>query len=157
MGTNLPLRLNSSNFSFASLSWPKPFLIFEFERTTAVCGKDSNSIWLGGLNGIRVSTQFGQKFKTKKLKLNTEIDNSRIVDIKRDYDGNMWIATDQNGLFCYLKNGGILKFSEASQTMHKLLSNVCLQICIEPTNRIWLATLNGISIINEIGIGSLFN
>jgi len=141
-------------FSSGACLYQKRFkdsvLIFEFERTTAVCRKDSNSIWLGGLNGVRVSTQIGQKFKTKKLKLNTEIDNSRIVDIKRDDDGNMWIATDQNGLFCYLKNGSILKFSEASQPTHQLLSNVCLQICIDPNNRIWLATLNGISIINKI-------
>lgn len=120
-------------------------IIIDKQRTTALIRIDSQTIWLGGLNGIRSNVQIGTKFTSNKLDLNEAINSSRIVDIKKDHAGNIWIATDQKGLFCYLPNGKINNYSVSTGT--KLLSDVCLQILIGNDGSIWLATLAGVSII----------
>ncbi len=120
------------------------------ERTTAVCRKNKNEIWLGGLTGVRQCVLTDTGYFNTDLKLNDLIDNSRIVDIKRDELGNMWIATDQKGLFYCSKEGKIVHFSEVSNFKYHLLSDVCLQITIGSNNTIWLATTNGISVIEYL-------
>ena len=120
------------------------------ERTTAVCRKNKNEIWLGGLAGVRKCVLTDTGYLNTDLKLNNLIDNSRIVDIKRDELGNMWVATDQKGLFYCSKEGKIVHFSEFSNFNHHLLSDVCLQIAIGQNNKIWLATTNGISVIEYL-------
>lgn len=115
-------------------------------RTTAICRRNENEIWLGGLNGIRKSIETDNGYTTQELKLNTLIDNSRIVDIKKDLSGNMWVATDQKGLFFCPIKGPILHFTQDSSSQNKLMSDVCLQILISDDNSIWLATTEGISV-----------
>ncbi|MDI1233904.1 MAG: two-component regulator propeller domain-containing protein [bacterium] len=120
------------------------------ERTTAVCRRNANEIWLGGLTGVKKCIKVDTGYLTTRLKLNGLIDQSRIVDIKRDKLGNMWIATDQRGLFFYPIKGNIIHFSEYSDANHILMSDVCLEISIDKANKIWLATTNGISVIEYL-------
>lgn len=126
---------------------PDSLQFIDFERTTSIARKESGNIWLGGLKGVREAVQKNQQYFTKRKVLNPEIDNSRIVDIKCDKQGNMWVATDQKGLFCCLLNGPILKFGTSTKSNYKLLSDVCVQILVANDNSIWLATLSGVSII----------
>ncbi|MDP1727364.1 MAG: histidine kinase [Bacteroidota bacterium] len=117
------------------------------KRTTAICRAGKNEIWIGGINGIHKSVQNGNIFTASPLPLNVQLDQSRIVDIKKDRQGNMWVATAQSGLFYCEAGGRIVRFSETNSNSLKLLSDACLEIRIAENGNIWVANINGISVI----------
>ncbi len=116
-------------------------------RTTAICRANNTEIWMGGIKGIHKSVQNGNVFTVSPLPLNVHLDQSRIVDIKKDRQGNMWVATAQSGLFFCKTDGKIVRFSETNPNGMKLLSDACLEIRIAENGNIWIANINGISVI----------
>lgn len=118
------------------------------KRTTAICRVSNTEIWMGGINGIDKSTQIGNKFFTSALHLNEKLDHSRIVDMKKDKQGNIWVATAQSGLFFCPVNRKIIRFSESGIADKRLISDACLEIRIAENGNIWIATINGISVIS---------
>lgn len=113
------------------------------KRTTAICRFNTNTIWLGGLHGIYQNIETNEGFKTSKLKLNDMIDDSRIVDIQKDKHGNIWIATDQRGVFLYSKNNTILHFGQNEKDNFRMLSDICFQIKVADDSSLWFSTLGG--------------
>ncbi|MES2617004.1 MAG: histidine kinase [Bacteroidota bacterium] len=135
--------------SYIYHTYPKDTIIYiDIRRTTAICRANQTDIWLGGLKGINKYSIKGKHMAILPLNIHPDIANSRIVDIKNDGSGNMWVATDQKGLFyCPLK-GGIIRFTEGSGDK-KLLSDMCLQLLVPNSKEVWLATTKGISKINH--------
>jgi hypothetical protein len=117
------------------------------KRTTAICRANNTEIWLGETNGLHKVVQSGNTFTAVRLHLNEQIDRSRIVDIKRDGKGNMWVATAQNGLFFCPVKGNIVSLNEAATARRHLLSDICLDMYIANNGTLWVATVGGISVI----------
>lgn len=132
---------------------PRDTIIYiDVRRTTAICRVNQNEIWLGGLKGIKKLIIGGGKMTLSPMMIHQDIASSRIVDIKNDGFGNMWVATDQKGLFYCPKQGNIIRFTEGSGDK-KLLSDMCLQLLVPNNKEVWLGTTKGISKINKIGSG----
>jgi hypothetical protein len=70
---------------------------------------------------------------------------TRINDLKEDDKGNIWIATNEKGLFCYSNN----KLYEFTQK-NGLSSNKVNELEIDSDGNIWIATNVGLSKINII-------
>lgn len=118
------------------------------KRTYAICKIDEHILWLGGIHGIVQVIKKGNTFTNSTISLDPLLDKSRIVDIKCDKKGNIWIATDQKGVFFYSKKYGIKRFSQNSDSRYNLMSDVCFEIQVAEDNGIWLSTQNGICKIN---------
>ncbi len=114
------------------------------KRTYAICKIDDQNIWLGGFHGIVKVQKKDTVYNNNPIQLDPLIDRSRIVDIKCDKKGNIWIATDQKGVFFYSKKYGIKRFSQNSDSKYNLMSDVCFEIQVAEDNSIWLSTQNGI-------------
>lgn len=115
------------------------------KRISAICRLNKDIIWLGGVKGLYSYHESGI---ITELKKHPDLDNSRIVDIKNDGLGNMWVATDQKGLFYCPVDGKVVRFAEGSGK-RRLLSDFCLQLQIRHPGEIWLATTKGVSKIQK--------
>ncbi len=111
-------------------------------RATSVFRKDSSTIWYGMLKGLGQISLSNGTYKASKIKTNTLIDESYIIDIKRDINGNMWIASNQNGLFFYSKNTGFIAIKSQVSSMK---FNICKKIFIDFDNTVWVAHSNGLA------------
>lgn len=115
------------------------------KRTYAVCRLDARSLLSGGLDGIYINTESDAGFSTSKYKIDSLLDNTGIIDLKLDNKQNLWIATDQYGLFFHSKKYGLKRFSQNKDRRFNLLSDICSRITIDENNAVWIATQSGIS------------
>lgn len=116
-------------------------------RTTAVYRITDNKIWFGGVNGISELTEKNGIYSFQRKKLDSKIDESYIIEIRKDDNDNIWIATGQNGLFCYTRQKQLLRFNTSAPLGFRLLSDICQNLTIDSSNRVWLSSGNGLSLI----------
>ncbi len=119
------------------------------QRTTSVFQLNKSTIWLGTLNGM-----FEVKEKNvvvvNKIKTKTQLDFSNIKDIKRDQDGNIWIATHLDGLFMYNRAKGFVSVNSENCTV-PIATNICLKLFVDENKLVWAATAKGITRIKKVG------
>ncbi|HEY1045205.1 MAG TPA: histidine kinase, partial [Bacteroidia bacterium] len=118
------------------------------KRTTAICAVSNHEIWMGGLNGIETIQLNAHNAKAKPINIHPIINESHINDIKRDKFGNIWIATNQDGLFQY-NNGKVFQFNTSSSSDRSITSDICIEIYPKENGEIWLITNKGISILRS--------
>lgn len=102
-----------------------------------------NTIWLGTSKGIRIFNQQNQSFD--ELESNN-LKNISIATIIEDYDGNIWIASD-DGLFC-LKNSNqehysIKKYSHNPNDKYSISTNTLISLFVDKNGDLWVGTENG--------------
>jgi len=71
--------------------------------------------------------------------------NDYIADMKYARDSSIWIASRKNGIYHIIDNA-IHHHYTASET--GLTSNLCTRMYIDSNDKIWVATMNGISLIS---------
>lgn len=120
----------------------------DHKRTVDLWQVSDTEVWLGGLKGLRRCTRSAGSCIAEPLHLHKKLDQSRIADIRQDRRGNTWIATDQNGLFLVTPAGSVVHFSEHGDTGGRLVSDMCLQLEVDESDRLWVATVNGVSVVS---------
>lgn len=108
-------------------------------------------LWMGFAGGVACIDPIAKKeiqvpatiVQHSKLKV------AEISSIEEDKEGDMWFATEDNGLFWYSnKTNTVHNFRHANKT-GGILSDVIKDILIYDTDNIWLATRLGLSILNK--------
>lgn len=73
----------------------------------------------------------------------------RIRMVRTDRQGNIWLGTEQSGLFCYWRTQGRLThYYRNRQLKTGLPSNVVRDVYFESDSSVWVATRNGLCILN---------
>ena len=79
----------------------------------------------------------------------------RIRDIAEDHNKNIWIATEDNGLYKVklidTKNGKSIKyerFTNEKESFNSLLDNKLYCLSVDITGKIWIGTENGLEILD---------
>ena len=104
---------------------------------------DAKTFWIGTDEGIYIFD-----LETEKFKLFKPLKHHFINDLIRSKDGNVWIATKAQGLFCYTpKTQKIRHFSTATET--KISSNEITKILQDDAGEVWIGTYGkGIDVLN---------
>lgn len=115
----------------------------------------NNHKWLGTYSGITVFDEndnwLEDHYSMMPISTGTDTLNP-VVDIEFDSKGNVWA-----GIFVdYLVEGGIAVYDGTDWTSYKvedgLISNVIKQIAIDSEDNIWIATSNGLSKFDPLGV-----
>jgi signal transduction histidine kinase/ligand-binding sensor domain-containing protein/CheY-like chemotaxis protein len=101
------------------------------------CLMDEGSrLWVGTYYGVYLFNYVTEKFTKLSVKTNRGIAiNSNIKNITRDKDGNVWIATTQQGVFRYSQTTNHL-----DQYSFKSLNGKVANIMADSENQVWVVT-----------------
>ncbi|MCF6269463.1 MAG: histidine kinase [Melioribacteraceae bacterium] len=107
--------------------------LFPSQKIRSIFFDSKKKIWVGTSRGLIVFKN-NRIFKMPLLK---GISNYFINDIKEDKDGNIWIATFNNGLFIFTGNE-LLKFGSKNGLSSESITSIKMD-----DDKIWVGTLNG--------------
>jgi len=106
---------------------------------------DTKTFWIGTDEGIYIFN-----LETEKFTLFTPLKNFFINDVIRSKDGNIWIATKENGVFCFQPQTKRLRNFSISSTP-KISSNEVSKILQDDAGHIWIGTYGkGIDVLNPV-------
>jgi signal transduction histidine kinase/ligand-binding sensor domain-containing protein/DNA-binding response OmpR family regulator len=117
--------------------------IFEDNVGSLLIGTDNKGIYIYDRNKENFKPLIGSfgKFNLQEQKINT---------IKQVQDGCFWIGTD-NGICKIDKTGKIVKLFQHRENKHNsLIDNNIRAIQIGSSNKLWIGTLLGVDILDEI-------
>ncbi|MCC6726320.1 MAG: histidine kinase [Saprospiraceae bacterium] len=108
--------------------------------------EDSNgNIWAGGLEGL---TSEKDGFSDAWHKQFPQL-SSRVIDIKKDGKGGLWVVTQEFGLLKLgVKDGNVTQVVVANDQLESPIENI-QSIFVDKKNNVWLATNNGVYSITE--------
>ena len=110
---------------------------------------DQDRMWIGTKGGLYIYDQ--KQFKEVPVELETNIPfhSIEIRDIKQDDQGLIWVSTEEHGIFALnYKNGHASVQRHFHTGNSKIISNSVRKFLIDG-NDIWLATLEGLSILDK--------
>lgn len=135
IGTDYGLsRFDGNQFTFYQKTNPH-YSNFHANSINTICETNSNELWLGTENGVFIYNQIKDIFTpfTKQTSNKTKI-ISLITHILQDKEGNIWIATNKQGLFLYNTQTDKLTQFEIPQN-----DNIVIRILNDEQNNIWLS------------------
>lgn len=97
----------------------------------------NDEIWIGTQKGLCILKNDSIIYPKHEIK------DYPVFKIKKDNDGNVWLATYGKGLFKY-ENGKYIKYDEETGLSSNLVRNV-----VFANNDVYVATLRGIDIITQ--------
>jgi ligand-binding sensor domain-containing protein len=101
-------------------------------RIFSILQDEENKIWIGTANGIDIYDPINERFTKFDTKTTEGNEIKGVVrDLKSDQEGNIWMAVQDQGIFCY--NQGELK-EYALKDVH------VREILFDKENNIWVAT-----------------
>lgn len=110
-------------------------------------------IWVGSRRGIDILLPGKDIFISFKEVFYVLQNDAKIVHIWKllqDLDGNIWIASEGQGLFKFNENSRTLQnFHYQSDDTHSISSDVIWNIHQDQDKRIWVCTNNGLNLLNE--------
>lgn len=111
----------------------------------AIYQDNDGFFWIGSSTGLyRLNIKNGSYLKQGPVNL-APINNNFITSIVGDKQNRIWIGTQNDGLDLYQKSSqSFSHFTHADG----LVSNNIRRIIIDKTGRLWLATLEGLSVFN---------
>lgn len=113
------------------------------ERINCIAHYYNHLFLLGGLNGL-----FLLDAKSKTIKpyyFNYPFLRIRIEFIYKDDKNNIWIGTRGNGVYVISPSKTIKFFNQSNG----LVNNTCTSIAQDDYGKIWISTLNGLSVIEK--------
>lgn len=115
----------------------------------AINGDDEGNLWIGingvGLVKMDIETK---KFYMPNASLNNKlVNNGPINSIDKTPDSFLWLST-ANGLAQYRLHDGQIKWYIGADSANSLVNNAVNEISWINGTKIWIATLNGISILD---------
>jgi len=111
-------------------------------NATAVFSADNSEYWIAGVGAIIKITSKSEP--NTVLGRNEGVPNDKITILRADDKGNLWIGTENSGLYKLPK--GAKKVTEFYKEDNSL-SNTIQSLIIE-NEKIWMATRNGILVID---------
>jgi len=126
---------------------------FNYEnKRTKIFADSGGSLWLYCGKDEYVYFRQTNSSLWQKIYLNSSIKSQNsIVSIVEGHNGQVWIATDHEGLFLYDKSTNIMKnITSNSLSQTSIASNYVASILIDNTGTLWVGHIkNGISFFNE--------
>lgn len=95
-------------------------------------------LWATSMSGACLLDENAKVFRQVKAF------NSLNIDIKEDKQGNVWFATQNNGLWCYRRNGTWKQYLSKEGDEHALSSSQINCVQIDSKGRLFVATNMGI-------------
>lgn len=100
--------------------------------------------WVAGSEGL-FEIQAGEAGGNRLSRAVFFPQKESFVDIELDKNGNLWLATEFNGLFIYFPKSGFLDhLRENFSSARGLLSNRMFELFLDSRNGIWLGGENGL-------------
>lgn len=127
-------RFDGNQFTFYQKTNPL-YSSFLANSISTICETNSNELWVGTENGVFIYNQIKDTFTsfTQQTSDGTNI-NSLITHIIQDKGGNIWIATNKQGIFLYNTQTNKLTQFEIPQN-----DNIVIRILNDEQNNIWLS------------------
>lgn len=110
---------------------------------TNIYTDSKHNIWVGGKNGLCCMKKTDHSYQTVYYTLPTTIKNYDVWSIKEDDQGNIWAGTYLAGLYKLVGN----TFQNQSGVLKQFIESA-LEIDADNTGHIYIATLNGILVVN---------
>ncbi len=114
---------------------------------------DEKILWAGTPDGVYKVFKSGLEYKVEKIELpgNENFSGKLILNITGDNENNIWIGTDNNGLYCYNTITSSVKFYHNEEGNTKSISsNTISSILFDSNATLWIgASHNGINYFNK--------
>jgi ligand-binding sensor domain-containing protein len=104
--------------------------------SNSICVDKDENIWFGGNAGLFFFT--GKQWIDKKNE--NALFGKSIVGMKRDPEGNVWVATKENGVYTIL-NGVIVNYTRKDG----LLTDHCNSIMVDKQGNLWISSNYGLN------------
>ncbi len=105
-------------------------------------------LWIASNAGLAILDLRKEKFTTLDINPESGVGiKSRVTDVMRDFDGNMWLATAGQGVFRYDPRTRILKQYPAITKINSDLARCLMQ---DSSGMIWVGTVLGVSRYNPV-------
>lgn len=118
---------------------------------TCLWKDEKKRIWLGMEKGIVCYSPTTGELIAQPAELadNKALQNANLFVIKQSPEGNMWFGTEDMGAFYHdVHAGTCTHFRHKSGQPQTILSNFVRDIYIADDNNVWLATRDGLSIVD---------
>lgn len=117
-----------------------------FNKINCLKFDDSQNFWIGTTNGLYKWDKMAQLNDLEPIKIQLLEDNinPNITAIQIDLKGNLWVGTQNSGLFKF--HPGALKLAnyDLSKYSDVALSNHIRDILLTKNGSIWIGTMNGL-------------
>ena len=113
-------------------------------NATAVLSVDNSEYWIAGIGAI-IKTSTKPVQRTTVFDRSNGLPNDRITTMLAGNNGEIWIGTEKNGLYQLAKNAKNVSLFYREE--NSLSNNI--QGLVLVNDEIWMATLNGVLIINS--------
>lgn len=106
-----------------------------------------NKLWIGTDNGIATYCSETNLFTPFSIKLPHGNGEPKIIRrFLEDREGNLWIATDEEGLICYnIKTQEYLFYTYNPQNKNSIPNNTVHDLLLDEAGSLWIATYGGLS------------
>ncbi|MBO4316376.1 MAG: response regulator [Prevotella sp.] len=97
-----------------------------------------NELWVGTMEDLCLYDRQTDTFKRVKDM------GALAIDIDEDVDGNIWVATQGNGIFCYHPQNRTLKHYSSHEKKYVLPNDEVSCLCFDANGKLWATTVNGL-------------
>ncbi|WP_215225011.1 two-component regulator propeller domain-containing protein [Echinicola shivajiensis] len=117
---------------------------------TAIVQDAHDNLWIGSTDG----TVFKYRNDTSEIYLDRNENHTYINDIAPDQSGNLWVATNGNGLLKIDADGQILSHFKNDSSPEKTINNNMVISILAENNHLWIGTDGGGLNLYEIDKGA---
>lgn len=119
---------------------------------SCLCKDEKKRLWLGLETGlVCYSPTTGDMIELPAtLKEERSLQEAHLFVIKQDQQGSMWFGTEESGLYYYdVYKNVCYNYRHLTKDAKSLLSNFVRDILVVDYNEVWIATRDGLSILDK--------
>ena len=119
---------------------------------SCLCRDEKKRLWLGLEKGlVCYSPTTGEMIELPAALRNEQsLQEAHLFVIKQDQQGNMWFGTEEAGLYYYdVYKDSCYNYRHVTTDSQSLLSNFIRDVLVIDYNEVWIATRDGLSILNK--------